>query len=104
MILCHEAGRTLLRTAEDAPPMPIRPLAELVAEHERAAGWMWPARVLGVALNTQALDEEAARRAVRDAGQACGLPATDPVRFGAGPLAVAVMRTLEDRTSRATER
>jgi uncharacterized NAD-dependent epimerase/dehydratase family protein len=104
MILCHEAGRSLLRTADDAPPIPIRPLDELVAEHERVAGWMRPSRVLGVALNTQALDEDGARLAVTHAGQTCGLPATDPVRFGAGPLAGAVMRTLEERTSRAAER
>lgn len=104
MILCHEAGRTLLRTADDAEPLPIRPLPELVAEHERLAGWMHPARVLGVALNTRALGPAEAGRAVADAARETGLPATDPVRFGAGALADAVTRSLEERTARATAR
>ncbi|MCC6349169.1 MAG: DUF1611 domain-containing protein [Candidatus Eisenbacteria bacterium] len=104
LILCHEAGRTLLRAADDAEPLPIRPLAELVAEHERVAGWMRPARVLGVALNTRALAEDEARRAVAGAGRATSLPATDPVRFGAAPLADAVRRALEERAIRAPGR
>lgn len=104
MILCHDASRTLLRTADDAPPMPILPLPALVAEHERVAAWMRPSRVVGVALNTRALDEAGARRAVELAGRGTGLPATDPVRHGAGPLADAVTRALEERESRATDR
>ncbi len=104
MILCHEAGRALLRIAEDAEPMPVLPLADLVTEHERAADWMRPATVVGVALNTRTLAEEAARQAVTHAGQSTGLPATDPVRFGAGPLADAVVRALEERASRAPGR
>ena len=104
MLLCHEAGRTLLRTAEDAEPMPIRPLDELVAEHERVAGWMRPSRVLGVALNTRALGEPEAALAVAQAARATGLPASDPVRFGAGPLADAITRTFEERAIRAAGR
>ncbi len=104
MILCHEAGRVLLRTAPDAEPMPILPLGELVGLHERAAGWLREARVVGVALNTRALDDAAARGAVSHAEHATGLPATDPVRFGAGPLADAITRILEERASRATGR
>lgn len=104
MILCHEAGRAVLRTADDAPSVPIRPLPELVAEHERAAGWVRPSCVIGVALNTREMDEPGARRAVGHAAQSTGLPATDPVRFGAGPLASAVTRILEERASRAAGR
>jgi len=104
MILCHESGRSLLRTADDAEPLPIRALPELVAEHERAAGWMRPARVVGIALNTRALGEAEAARDVAEAARATGLPATDPVRFGAGPLAEAVTRTLEERSVRAPQR
>ena len=39
-----------------------------------------------IALNTRALDEDAARRAVEQAEAETGLPADDPVRFGAGKL------------------
>ena len=104
MILCHEAGRALLRTADDAEPLPIRPLPELVAEHERVAGWMRPSRVLGVALNTRALGEPEARQTIATAARATSLPATDPVRFGAGTLADAVTRALEERAIRAPGR
>jgi uncharacterized NAD-dependent epimerase/dehydratase family protein len=45
-----------------------------------------PAKVYAIALNTKDLDEEAARRAVVEAEAETGLPADDPVRFGAGKL------------------
>ena len=39
-----------------------------------------------IALNTRALDEDAARAAIEDAERDTGLPADDPVRFGAAKL------------------
>ena len=63
-----------------------------------------PSRVLGVALNTRALGEAEAALDVAQAARATGLPATDPVRFGAGPLAEAITRTLEERAIRAPGR
>jgi uncharacterized NAD-dependent epimerase/dehydratase family protein len=45
-----------------------------------------PARVAGVALNTQGLDEAAARRAIDDVRAQTGLPCDDLVRFGAHAL------------------
>lgn len=104
MILCHDAARTHMRIADDAEPMPLMPLPELVAEHERIAGWLRPSRVIGVALNTRELDAAAAAAAVQSASRACGLPACDPVRDGAGALADAVVRELEERGARAAHR
>jgi len=51
-----------------------------------------PARVVAIALNTRELDDEAARAAVAAAGAETGLPASDPVRFGASLLTDAVIQ------------
>jgi uncharacterized NAD-dependent epimerase/dehydratase family protein len=90
LVLCHEAGRTEIEGAGGGPH-PIPPLRELVALHERMALPARPARVAAVALNTRALAEEEARAAVAEAERETGLPADDPVRFGAAKLVDAVL-------------
>jgi uncharacterized NAD-dependent epimerase/dehydratase family protein len=105
MVLCHQAGRERVRVPghrtsvdEDSQPW-IPPLDELARAYELAASWVSPGRVIGVALNTAGMDESAARAAVRRAAETTGLPATDPVRFGAEALADAV--DAERRVGRA---
>jgi uncharacterized NAD-dependent epimerase/dehydratase family protein len=90
LVLCHEAGRTEIEGANGGPH-PIPPLHELVELHERMALPARPARVAGVALNTRALAEADARGAIAAAEAETGLPADDPVRFGAAKLADAVL-------------
>ncbi len=90
LVLCHEAGRTEIEGAGGGPHT-IPPLRELVELHERLALPARPARVAAVALNTRALGEEEARAAVAAAEAETGLPADDPVRFGAGKLVDAVL-------------
>ncbi len=105
LVLCHEAGRERARVAAaDASPFPLAPLADVARDNERAAGWVRPARTVGVALNTWRLDEREARAAVVEAARATGVPATDPVRFGAGPLAEAVLAAHAARRAHATDR
>jgi len=87
-VLCHLAGETAVDGDER---FPIPPLAELVDLHERISLLARPARVLAIALNTRALDESAARRAIEAASAETGLPADDPVRFGAGRLVDALL-------------
>lgn len=88
LVLCHAVARQRLRVAGGAEAgLPIPPLTELIAMYETAAAWMRPAAVVGIALNTLGLDEAAARDACAAATRQTGLPATDPVRFGAGVLA-----------------
>ncbi len=90
LVLCHEAGRTEVEGAGGGPH-PLPPLSEWVDLHERMALRARPARVACVALNTRFLDEAAARRAIADAEDETGLPADDPVRFGAARLVDAVL-------------
>ena len=90
LVLCHEVGRTEIEGAGGGPHV-IPPLRELVELHERVALPARPARVAAVALNTQALGEEEARAAVVAAEEETGLPADDPVRFGAARLVDAVL-------------
>jgi uncharacterized NAD-dependent epimerase/dehydratase family protein len=90
LVLCHEAGRTEIEGAGGGPH-PIPPLRELVALHERIALPARPAKVVAVALNTGSMSEDEARAAVESAEAETGLPADDPVRFGAGRLTEAVL-------------
>jgi uncharacterized NAD-dependent epimerase/dehydratase family protein len=90
-VLCHRAGTTEI---EGAPGHPIPPLPELVELHERMSLPARPARVACLALNTAELSDEEARAAVAAAADQTGLPADDPVRFGAGPLLDAVLARL----------
>jgi len=95
-VLCHQAGSNEI---DGYPGHPIPSLPELIELHERIALPLRPARVACLALNTAQLDEEAARAAIADAASATGLPADDPVRFGAGPLLEAVLAAFEAQAS-----
>jgi uncharacterized NAD-dependent epimerase/dehydratase family protein len=95
LVLCHKLGATEI---EGYPGHPISPLAELVELHERAALPARAAKVAAIALNTRGADEYEAREAIVAAEEETGLPADDPVRFGAGRLLDAVLSTLELRT------
>ena len=90
LVLCHEAGRTEIEGAGGGPH-PIPPLRDLVELHERLALPARPTRVAAVALSTRFLDEAEARAAVAAAEEETGLPADDPVRFGAAKLVDAVL-------------
>jgi uncharacterized NAD-dependent epimerase/dehydratase family protein len=90
-VLCHQAGTTEI---EGCPGHPVPPLRKLVDLHERISLPARPARVLAVAVNTARLGDEDARRAVEEAEAETGLPADDPVRFGADRLLEAVLAGL----------
>jgi D-glutamate N-acetyltransferase len=90
LVLCHEVGRTEIEGAGGGLHR-IPPLRELVELHERVALPVRPARVAAVALNTQAVGNEEARAAIAAAEDETGLPADDPVRFGAKRLVDAVL-------------
>lgn len=98
MILVHAPSLTHIA----GYPVAIPPLPGLVQIYEDAAGWVKPARVVGVALNTRDLDESATRRAIADAEETTGLPATDPVKFSGDKLVGAVVSALAEREPAAS--
>jgi len=93
LILCHQATRDYIGDYHGREPwVKIPPLPELVQIYERAAAPVRPTKVIGICLNTFDMSEAQARAAVTRAAAATGLPATDPVRFGAAPLVEAIVQ------------
>ena len=91
-VLCHSAGATEI---EGCPGHPIPPLPELVQLHESIALPARKARVACVALNTARISsDDDARTAIAEVAEETGLPADDPVRFGAQHLLDALLARL----------
>jgi uncharacterized NAD-dependent epimerase/dehydratase family protein len=88
MVLVHPPSRRSI----DGYGLPIPPLDRLITIYEEAAGWVKPARVAAIALNTRDLDPGGTETAIRDAEALTGLPATDPVKFGGERLVQALIR------------
>jgi len=85
LILCHEPGRVHMRGLPDTP---LPGLDQCRVLNETCARLTNPrARVIGISLKTDQLSEADARAAIDQVVRDTGLPVTDPVRFGAGPLA-----------------
>ena len=95
-VLCHEVGRTVVEG--DPTESPILSLSELVDLHERMSLKLRPAKVAAIALNTSTVSEDEAREAIAAAEEETGLPADDPVRFGAERLLDAVLDHPRQRT------
>ena len=90
-VLCHQSGQPFV---DDDERFPMPSLVSLVELHESIALLPRPAKVVAIALNTRNLDEAAAREAVAAAEAETGLPADDPVRFGAGRLTQKVIESV----------
>ena len=88
MIMCHASDRRDRRHEDGSVLMP---LAELIALHEQMSRPILPGKVVGVSIFTHTLDEGAARDELARVSDQTGLPATDPVRFGAGVLLDAIV-------------
>ena len=58
LVLCHRAGATVI---DDYHETPIPSLTSLIALYEGAIGWVRPARVVAIALNTRGMDDDEAR-------------------------------------------
>jgi uncharacterized NAD-dependent epimerase/dehydratase family protein len=87
LVLCAQPTRQAIRRNEWVK---IPALDEMVRMHDAATAPLRPAPTIGIALNTFDLSDADARAAIREAEAVTGLPATDPVRFDAAPLAEAI--------------
>src|SRR6266487_4750443 len=86
MIFCHKAGA---KTIDGYDNCPLPSLTRMIQFNEDTVSWVRPERpckVVGLALMTQHLNDQEARKVVKRAKDETGLPATDVVRFGAGVL------------------
>ncbi|KQP30221.1 EBNA-1 nuclear protein [Methylobacterium sp. Leaf102] len=82
-IVCHEPSRTAMRGVQHPLPT-IREVIDLTVQLGRLTNP--DIRPVGIAVNTQSLEEGAARTLLTDLAREHGLPATDPVRFGVGEI------------------
>ena len=82
-VVCHEPTRTTMRGVAHKLPT-IREVIDLTVQLGRLTNP--DIRPVGIAVNTQALAEDEARKLLDALAAEHGLPATDPVRFGVEAL------------------
>ena len=93
LLLCHRPGlRNVLGFTQAIPD-----LRTLVEMHERIVSFVKPAHVIGIVLDTSALDEPQARETIAGAELETDLPADDPVRNTGAKLWGAVEGLLTPR-------
>ncbi len=84
MVLCHEPGRPHMR---GLPGHPLPDIDDCIALNERCARLTNPdARVVGIACNTAALDDAAARALLAELEDRHAMPCVDPVRTGVAAI------------------
>ena len=84
ILLCHRPGRSHMR---GLPGRPLPDLAECLERNLDVARLTSPAvRAVGICLNTAGLEPGEARRLCDRVADRLGLPATDPIAFGADLL------------------
>ncbi len=88
-VVCHEPTRTRMRGVQH--PLPS---IEEVIERTTVEGRLTnPAiQCVGVAINTEALDEGSALRLIAETGQRLSLACCDPIRTGVAPIVDEVVR------------
>lgn len=82
LVLCHQPGRDVMRNL----PVDIPSYEEMIHAHETLARPLFPCRVVAVSLNCFGMSTEEARREVARVEGETGLPATDCVKLGCGPI------------------
>jgi uncharacterized NAD-dependent epimerase/dehydratase family protein/ABC-type transport system substrate-binding protein len=94
LVLVHRPSRVAIENFGT----PLLSYRQLIRSYEGLCATVKPARVAGIALNTQDLDEPAARREIARAKEETGLPADDVVRFGPRALYQAMAPAFVSKT------
>ncbi|MGD1885553.1 MAG: N-acetyltransferase DgcN [Cohaesibacteraceae bacterium] len=82
-IVCHEPTRTTMRGV----PTPLPTIQQVIVSTISMGSLTNPAiHCTGIAVNTAALDEAAAKKCISEIEAEYSLPTTDPVRFGVDGL------------------
>lgn len=87
LVLCHQPGRREMRNL----PVVIPSYAEMIIAHETITRHLFPCRVVAISLNCYGMSMDEARREVDLVENETGLPATDCVKFGCGPILKTLM-------------
>jgi uncharacterized NAD-dependent epimerase/dehydratase family protein len=98
MIMVHKPGQTE-HDFDHLPgaSFPIASLPGYIELHERIAGLVAPSKVVAVALNTSLYpDDRDAQQVIEEIAAETGLPADDPVRFGADRLWPSIRQRVDD--------
>lgn len=88
-VVCHEPTRTTMRGVDHPLPSIADVIDRTIVEGRLTNPGI---RCVGIAINTAALADDAARRLLDETAAAHGLPATDPIRNGVGPIVDEVVR------------
>ena len=82
LVLCHQPGRDVMRNL----PVAVPSYEEMIHAHETITRPLFSSRVVAISLNCFGMSMDDARAAVDQVEQETGLPATDCVKFGCGPI------------------
>lgn len=88
LILAHEYGREIMRGSQDTPVLSLQAAIPL---YEMITAPVFPAKVVGIALNLRRLSHQQAREEIARTEHATGLPATDVFKFGPEKLVAALL-------------
>ncbi len=83
ILLVHNPFRKHIRKFESVP---IPPIKEAIAHHEMIAGFIKPAEVIAVSVDTSEMEEGEAEELIQELHEETGLPVSDPIREGGEKL------------------
>jgi len=88
LILCYEAGRKNVLGMDYVPLPPLKKIAEA---NEMMASFAYPARVIGVAMNSRLLEADEAEAERERVRRELGVPGCDVIRHGPNDLVDAIL-------------